>query len=190
MRILMLCLLNAARPLVAAKRRQLSTRRSAAIGDYVALPASAADGLKHSAYKVTPVQAAVWAGGGQQVGVRPRAHGLGKTLAMVLPVVASTLWAGRGNPGRVVVLVPTRVVAQHETLLNALGAATAVVVGDPRRPAAQALADAIEASAVVLATPAELCQVLEPDRRAARCGGFGLWPTDLSCRRGKVMAPR
>ena len=90
--------------------------------------------------------------------------GSGKTLAMVLPVVASTLWAGRGNPGRVVVLVPTReLVAQHETLLNALGAATAVVtsatLGAPG--GAEALADAVEASAVVLATPAELCQVLE-----------------------------
>ena len=170
MRILMLCLLaRQARPLVFRRglaSRQLSTRRSAAIGEYVALPASAADGLRAlGLQEAAPVQAAVWAEamGGKSACVHAPT-GSGKTLAMVLPVVASTLWAGRGNPGRVVVLVPTReLVAQHETLLNALGAATAVVtsatLGAPG--GAEGLADAIEASAVVLATPAELCQVLE-----------------------------
>ena len=170
MRILMLFILaRRARPLVFRRglaSRQLSTLRSAAIGEYVALPASAADGLRAlGLQEAAPVQAAVWAEamGGKSCTVHAPT-GSGKTLAMVLPVVASTLWAGRGNPGRVVVLVPTReLVAQHETLLNALGAATAVVtsatLGAPG--GAEALADAIENSAVVLATPAELCQVLE-----------------------------
>ena len=127
MRILMLCILaRHARPLVCQRglvSRQLSTLRSAAIGEYVALPASAADGLRAlGLQEAAPVQAAVWAEamGGKSACVHAPT-GSGKTLAMVLPVVASTLWAGRGNPGRVVVLVPTReLVAQHETLLLSL----------------------------------------------------------------------
>ena len=170
MRTLMLCLLmRRARPLVCRRvtyGRSLATRRSAAISEYVALPPEAADGLRSLGLETAaPVQAAVWAEamGGKSACVHAPT-GSGKTLAMVLPVVASTLWAGRGNPGRVVVLVPTReLVAQHETLLNALGAATAVVtsatLGAPG--GAEALADAIENSAVVLAAPAELCSVLE-----------------------------
>ena len=107
----MLCLLiRRARPLVCRHSlygRSLAT--SAAIGEYVALPASAADGLRAlGLQEAAPVQAAVWAEamGGKSACVHAPT-GSGKTLAMVLPVVASTLWAGRGNPGRVVVLVPT-----------------------------------------------------------------------------------
>lgn len=190
MRLAMLCIIaKHARPLVCRPRRMsLATQRSAAavgaaavdaaavdtavveapraIGDYVALPPQAADGLRALGLETAaPVQRAVWADamGGASLCVHAPT-GSGKTLAMVLPVIASTLWAGRGNPGRVVVLVPTReLVAQHETLLNALGARTAVVtsatVGAPG--GAESLADEIEDSAVVLATPAELCAVLE-----------------------------
>ena len=142
MRHLMLCMvIRRVRPLVCRRGvhgRSLATLRSAAaavdasraISEYVALPPEAADGLRSLGLEAAaPVQSAVWAEamGGKSCTVHAPT-GSGKTLAMVLPVVASTLWAGRGNPGRVVVLVPTReLVAQHETLLNALGATTAVV---------------------------------------------------------------
>ena len=161
MRLMMLCMvIRRVRPLVCRRGfhgRSLATLRSAAaavdasraISEYVALPPEAADGLRSLGLEAAaPVQAAVWAEamGGKSACVHAPT-GSGKTLAMVLPVVASTLWAGRGNPGRVVVLVPTReLVAQHETLLSALGAATAVVtsatLGAPG--GAEALADAID----------------------------------------------
>ena len=90
----MLCLLiRRARPLVcrhSLSSRQLSTRRSAAISEYVALPPEAADGLRSLGLEAAaPVQAAVWAEamGGKSCTVHAPT-GSGKTLAMVLPVVA------------------------------------------------------------------------------------------------------
>ena len=143
--------------------RSLAT--SAAIGEYVAAAAIRGRRVESARPPRGSTSAGRRLGGsdGREVGVRARADGLRENFSY--GAARRRVDAlGRRNPGRVVVLVPTReLVAQHETLLNALGATTAVVtsatLGAPG--GAEALADAIEASAVVLATPAELCQVLE-----------------------------
>ena len=89
----MLCIfVRRVRPLVCRRvyGRSLATlRRSAAIGDYVALPPSAADGLRAlGLQEAAPVQAAVWAEamGGKSACVHAPT-GSGKTLAMVLSLI-------------------------------------------------------------------------------------------------------
>ena len=146
--------------------RRLSTLRSAAIGEYVALPASAADGLRAlGLQEAAPVQAAVWAEamGGKSACVHAPT-GSGKTLAMVLPVVASTLWAGRGTPAASSCSC-RRGSSSRSTrpcsMLSALRRPSSRRRPWARRAAPRHWRTPIEASAVVLATPAELCQVLE-----------------------------
>ena len=173
----MVLLLRTASPLVAPARRAARPRCSAllsTLGDYFALPAGAASGLEAlGLVEAAPVQEAFWEkselGPGAARGESACLHaptGSGKTLAMALPAVSSVLWRGKAQPGRVLVLAPSReLVAQHAEVMGALAGAENVAsvttssVGAPG--ALAALAAQIDRSAVVVATPGELCGVLE-----------------------------
>lgn len=92
---------------------------------------------------------------------------------MLLPALVSTAWSGRSQPGRTLVLVPTRELAiQHAALLRALlagekrvdRAVVSVTTSTVSTPAGlAAAAAALPACKAIVATPAELAAVLEHD---------------------------
>ncbi|KAJ1457157.1 hypothetical protein M885DRAFT_139860 [Pelagophyceae sp. CCMP2097] len=94
---------------------------------FKALPQGSTAALAKSGYAVAaPIQVCAWqetadgrgAARGESVAIHAPT-GCGKTLAMVLPTLASTLWSGRG--GKLLILVPTREIAQqHEQLVRCL----------------------------------------------------------------------
>lgn len=161
---------------MAAALRPMSRLHAEAKGvsSYFALPETARLALASLGIeRAAPVQEAAWAAEqGQQYGAAAGESmclhaptGSGKTLAMLLPSLFGTFWSGRGKPGALLVVVPSReLVTQHARLAEQLlGQAptcvTSSTTGDEAGLAR--VAQALETSRCVVATPRELCKALE-----------------------------
>jgi len=162
---------------------------------FKALPQGSTAALAKSGYAVAaPIQVCAWqetadgrgAARGESVAIHAPT-GCGKTLAMVLPTLASTLWSGRG--GKLLILVPTREIAQqHEQLVRCLlaeGDEVVSVTTSTIGADVDEVAERLPAARVVVATPNELARLMEHrptlygDEFAGKCEALVLDELDL-----------
>lgn len=123
-----------------------------------------------------PIQANCWRSSAEGLGAARGESvclhaptGSGKSLAMVLPALFNVVWAGPGDSGVVLILAPSRELAtQHASLVGRLlggleqvTIVTSSTAGD--ESGLERLGEAIKSARCVVATPRELCGVLECD---------------------------